>query len=314
MEKKLSKYGYLYILPFFVIFIVFSLYPIFHTLYLSFTKYSGFTDPVWVGFDNYLLVLEDKIFWEAFLNTIRIWGVNIVLQIALALVLVMIFSDLKYKVKGLKIFRIIFYLPNLIAATSVALIFLKLLNQDYGVINKFLFDLNLITESIGWLKSSFLAQLSVSNIQTWMWFGNSFILFMAAVHAVNKEVIEASLIDGAGRFKILLHVKLPLIKPILIYVGITGLIGGLQLFDIPLLISEDGLGSPDGALNTVILYLFNHAFRYHNFGYAAAIAYVLFVIIVIISGVFLLTVNRAEIKENLKKKRIRKMGAKLNEH
>ncbi len=307
MEKKLAKYGYMFITPFFLVFLVFNLYPIFYTLYLSFTFYKGIGDPAWIGWENYSRVLTDKFFWEAMVNTVRIWGVNIVLQLGLAFLLVMTFSDLKYKIKGLKAFRIIFYLPNLIAATSVALIFVKLLNRDYGVINTILFDLNLITESIPWLDRTFLAQLSVSNIQTWMWFGNSFILFMAAVQAVNKETIESAIIDGANRFQIMSYIKLPLIKPILIYVMITGLIGGLQLFDIPLLITN-GFGAPDNSLNTVILYLFNHAFFYRNYGYAASLAFVLFVVIVIISILFLLVVNRSSIKEYLIKRKIQKEG------
>lgn len=307
MEKKLAKYGYMFITPFFLVFIVFNLYPILYTLYLSFTFYKGIGDPAWIGLENYSRVITDKFFWEAMVNTIRIWGVNIVLQLGLAFLLVMAFSDLKYKIKGLRAFRIIFYLPNLIAATSVALIFVKLLNRDYGVINTILFDLNLITESIPWLDRSFLAQLSVSNIQTWMWFGNSFILFMAAVQAVNKETIESAIIDGANRFQIMSYIKLPLIKPILIYVMITGLIGGLQLFDIPLLIT-DGFGAPDNSLNTVILYLFNHAFFYRNYGYAASLAFVLFIVIVIISILFLLVVNRSSIKEYSIKRKIQKEG------
>lgn len=307
MERKYAKYGYLFITPFFLVFLIFSLYPILYTLYLSFTFYKGIGDPTWIGFENYGRVITDQFFWEALINTIRIWGVNIILQLGLAFLLVMIFSDLKYKVKGIRAFRIIFYLPNLIAATSVALIFVKLLNRDYGVINTILFDLNIISESIPWLDRSFLAQFSVSNIQTWMWFGNSFILFMAAIQAVNKETLEAAIIDGANRFQIMSYIKLPLIKPILIYVMITGLIGGLQLFDIPLLITN-GFGAPDNALNTVILYLFNHAFFYRNYGYAASLAFVLFIIIVIISVLFLATVNRANIKEYFEKRRIQKGG------
>lgn len=301
MERQYAKYGYMFVAPFFIVFAIFSIYPIFYTLYLSFTKYTGFIDPEWIGLENYRRVATDPFFREALLNTIRIWGVNIVLQLGLAFLLVMVFSDLKYKFKGLKVFRIIFYLPNLIAATSVALIFVKLLNKDFGVINRLLFQMNLISSSIGFLENSFLAQVSVSNIQTWMWFGNSFILFMAAIQAVNKEAIEAAVIDGAGRFQIMRHIKIPLIKPILIYVGITGLIGGLQLFDIPLLIT-DGFGAPSGSLNTVILYLFNHAFQFQNFGYAAAIAYVLFIIIMIISSVFLVIMNREHVYAFLKKR------------
>lgn len=305
MEKKLGKYGYLFVLPFFTVFFVFAIYPIFYTLYLSFTQYNGFTDPTFIGFDNYLLIIEDRFFWQSLFNTFWIWGVNFALQITLAFFLVMLFSDLEYKVKGLGIYRVIYYLPNLIAATSVALIFNKVLDRNYGVINTILFDFGLITQSIGWLENTLLAQLSVSGIQTWMWFGNTFILFIATVKAINKDAIESAVIDGATRFQILRFITIPMIKPIVIYVAITGLIGGLQLFELPLLIT-DGLGSPNGGLSTVILYLFNHAFRFNNFGYASAIAYVLFLIILSMSTIFLVSVNYSDIRlwfRNLQRKR-----------
>lgn len=321
MEKRYSKYGYIYILPFFAIFLVFSVYPIFYTLYLSFTKYNLFTDPEWIGLDNYIRVLDDRFFKQAFWNTVRIWGVNIIMQVGTAFLLVMIFSDLKYKFKGLNVFRIMFYLPNLIAATSVSLIFVAMLNTNYGVINELLYAFKIqgVLENWGflegpirWLEEGPLAQFSVSSIQTWMWFGNSFILFMASIQAVNKEAIESAVIDGAGRFQIMRHIKLPLIQPILVYVGITSLIGGLQLFDVPLLLT-DGLGAPDNALNTVILYSFNQAFRYQNFGYAAAITYVLFIIIFFISIAFVILMYRRNIIDFFKRrKKLREMEVQNN--
>jgi multiple sugar transport system permease protein len=177
-----------------------------------------------------------------------------------------------------------------------------MLDTDYGTLNELLLTLNIVDSPVRWLKDTMLAQLSVANIQTWMWFGNSFILFMAAVQAVNKEVIESAVIDGCGRLSIMRYVKLPLIKPILIYVGVTSLIGGLQLFDVPYLIT-DGRGAPSGSLNTVIVYLFNHAFTYRNFGYASAIAFMLFLIIMTVSGIFVLIMNRSRVKDFLNKKK-----------
>ncbi len=305
IEKRRAKFGYMFVAPMFLVFIVFSIYPILYTLYLSFTDFGGFADPQWIGLDNYTRVWNDSNFRVSLVNTIRIWGINIVVQVGLAFLLIMIFSDLQYRFRGVKFFRILFYLPNLIAAASVALIFRLMLNRDYGILNMILIRLNLTTSSIGWLEDTMLAQISVANIQTWMWFGNSFILFMAAVQAVNKEVIESAVIDGAGRFQLMRHVKLPLIKPILIYVGVTSLIGGLQLFDVPYLIT-DGRGAPSRSLNTVIVYLFNHAFHYHNFGYAAAIAFVLFLIVMFVSAIFVLMMKREDIREYLKKRKAAK--------
>ncbi|MCK8061289.1 MULTISPECIES: carbohydrate ABC transporter permease [unclassified Fusibacter] len=305
MKKIKDRVGYLFISPFFLVFFLFNAYPIFFTLYLSMTRYKGYGPKLFIGAENFMLIFKDPNVVDAFMNTIKIWGVNIVFQVFLALLLVMVFSDIKYKVKGLGFFRVIFYLPNLIAAATIALVFVKLLDKDYGVLNQFLFSIGWINESIGWLTKPILAQMSVSGIQTWMWFGNSFILFMASVQAVSKETYEAAAIDGAGRFQVLKNITLPSIKPILMYVMITGLIGGLQLFDIPFLIT-DGRGFPEGSLNTMIVYIYNMAFVYKNYGYASALSFALFILIMTFTVVFTVMTNRNEIREFLERRKVNK--------
>lgn len=281
-KKNLNRTGYLFVAPFTIVFLIFSIYPVIRTLYLSFTKYSGYGTPEWVALDNYKRLLTDKIFWDAFGNTLKIWGVNIVLQMGLAFLLTIIFADIKYKMRGLSIYRALFYLPNLIAATSVAFLFKTLLDWQFGSVNQMLIDANLIKEGVNWLGTPFTAQMVVAVIGAWMWFGNTFIMLMAGVQGIPKDYFEAAAIDGAGRWKTFGKITLPLLKPILLYVAITSLIGGLQLFDIPFLIT-DGYGAPSDSLNTAIMYLYNSAFRYNNVGYAAAIAYLMFFIIAIAS-------------------------------
>ena len=282
-KKNLDNRGYLFILPFLIVFLVFSIYPILRTLYLSFTNFDGFTDPQFVGIDNYKRLFGDSIFWSAFGNTLKIWIINIVAQLGLAFLLTIIFSDIKYKIRGLSIFRALFYLPNLIAATSVAFLFAQLLDWQYGSINQMLLDAGIISSKINWLGQPKTAVLAVAIIGAWMWFGNSFLMLMAGVQGISKDYYEAAYIDGASRWKVFTNITLPLLKPIMLYVAITSLIGGLQIFDIPFLIT-DGIGSPSGALNTTVMYLFNTAFKYNNVGYAAAIAYGLFFIIAICSA------------------------------
>lgn len=281
--NNVNKYGYLFILPFLIVFIVFSIYPILRTLYLSFTDFSGYGEINFIGFQNYTRLIKDSIFWTALGNTVKIWSINIVLQLGLAFLLTIIFSDMKYKVKGLSIFRALFYLPNLIAATSVAFLFSALLDWKFGSLNQMLIDFGIINTKINWLGQPGTAVLVVSIIGSWMWFGNSFLVLMAGVQGISKDYYEAATIDGAGRWTIFGKITVPLLKPILLYVAITSLIGGLQMFDIPFLIT-DGIGSPSGALNTSVMYLYNTAFKYNNVGYAAAIAYGLFFIIAICSA------------------------------
>ncbi|MBD7965190.1 carbohydrate ABC transporter permease [Fictibacillus norfolkensis] len=281
--KNLNRYGYFFIAPFWLVFLVFSIYPVALTFYYSFTNYTGSGEAQLVGLANYKRLLTDTYFVEAFFNTWKIWGVNFVLQMGLALILAMIFSDMRVKLKGIAFFRAIFYLPNLITISSVALLFGILLDWQHGSLNMMLMKLGLISDPINWLNEPTSAQLSISLILTWMWFGHSFIVVMAGVSGISKDYYEAALIDGANRWQTFSKITIPLLKPILLYIMITSLIGGLQLFDLPMLLT-DGIGSPDGSLNTMVLYLYNQAFKYNNYGYAAAVAYGLFVITLIFSA------------------------------
>lgn len=282
--RAIHNTGYLFITPFVLIFLLFSIYPVFRTLYISFTSYKGFGKIEPVGIDNYTRVFGDPIYWDAFVNTLQIWSVNIILQLGIALALTVVFNDMKYRINGLGVFRALFYLPNLIAATSVAFLFKNLLDWKFGSFNQILLGSGLMKQAVNWLGMPMTAQVSVSVIGAWMWFGNSFILLMAAVQGISRDYYESAIIDGAGRWKIFSKITMPLIKPVMLYVAITSLIGGLQMFDIPFLIT-DGQGAPSRSLNTAVMYLYNMAFRNRQMGYAAAIAFVLFAIIAIASAV-----------------------------
>lgn len=294
--KKINNYGYLFILPFFIVFITFTIYPILLTFYYSFTSYSGMGSPEFIGIANYTRLVTDTYFLDAFLNTIYIWGINFTFQISIALLLAVLFSDIRLNMKGLGFFRALFYLPNLITIASVALLFGILLGWHHGTINHLLLDIGIISEPVNWLNSPTTARWSVGLIGAWMWFGHTFIILMAGISGISKEYFEAALIDGANRIQTFMHITLPLLKPILLYVLITSLIGGLQIFDLPMLIT-DGMGAPEGALNTMVLYLYNQAFRFNNYGYASAVAYGLFIITVIISVITFKTMYRKSVKE-----------------
>lgn len=283
-RKDRNKNGYLFVAPFVIVFLIFSVYPVLRTLFLSFTRYSGYGSPEFIGFKNYIRVISDPMFWNALGNTILIWGVNIVLQLGLAFLLTVLFADIKYKAMGLPVYRALFYLPNLIAATSVAFLFKTLLDWQFGSLNQLLIQLGIVKSGVNWLGVPETARLAVSVIGAWMWFGNSFILLMAGVQGISRDYFEAAAIDGAGRWRIFGFITLPLLKPILLYVAITSLIGGLQIFDIPFLIT-DGIGAPSGALNTAVMYLYNSAFKFNNVGYASSIAYMMFFIIAALAAV-----------------------------
>ncbi len=296
-KRNLNRMAYLFVLPFVIVFLTFSVYPVFRTLYLSFTSYKGFGDAKWAGLANYIRVFKDKFFWKSLGNTVKIWGVNIILQLGLAFLLTVIFSDIKYKIRGLGIFRAVYYLPNLIAATSVAFLFKTLLDWKYGSFNQLLLTLGVAKEQINWLGSTSTAPYVISVIGAWMWFGNSFIMLMAGVQGIPTDYFEAAAIDGAGRWKVFAQITIPLLRPIMLYVFVTSLIGGLQLFDLPFLmngVAPNTAGEPSGCLQTAVMYLYKFGFETHQVGYASAIAYTLFFIILIVSIIQFKTLGREE--------------------
>ncbi|NLO84211.1 MAG: sugar ABC transporter permease [Clostridiales bacterium] len=293
MQKR-EWYGLLFCIPFIITFLVFSIYPVFRTFEMSFMHYKGFGAETFAGFDNYIRAFKDPLFWNAFINTLKMWGVNIVLQLGLALLLTIIFNDMKYKIRGLTVYRALFYLPNLIACTSVAFLFKTLLDWKYGSLNQLLMSARLISEPINWLSGNiWVAQSVVGVVGAWMWFGNSFIMLMAGVQGINSDYFEAATIDGAGRWRIFGSITMPLLRPIMLYVAVTSLIGGLQLFDVPYLISGTG-GGPGRSLYTAVFYMYNTAFKNNQMGYAASLAFVLFFIIAGLCGLAFALMNKKE--------------------
>ncbi len=293
-KRNVNNIAYLFVLPFVIVFLVFSVYPVLRTLQLSFTDYPGYGELNFTGITNYLRVFKDKYFWKALGHTLNIWIPNIVLQLGLAFLLTIIFSDMKFRIKGLGIFRAVFYLPQLIAATSVAFLFKTLLDWRFGTFNQILMKLGLCSQPIDWLGKTSTAPYAVSVISAWMWFGSSFIMLMAGVQGISKDYFEAAAIDGAGRWTIFGKITLPLLKPILLYVSITSLIGGLQMFDLPFLMLGGTKGDPHGSTQTMVMYMYKFGFETHQVGYASAIAYVLFLLVLIVSLIQFKVMNRKE--------------------
>lgn len=286
-QKSLTSYnrwGYAFVAPFVIVFLIFHIYPVIRTLYLSFTDLKVVGTGNWIWFDNYIRVFTDKFFWKALLNTIRIWGVNIVLQLGLAFLLVIIFTNMSLKIRGLHAFRIVYYLPNLIAATSIAFLFQTLLDQRFGTFNVMISGIcnlfGVAYQPIDWLGSPATAPYVIAVIQSWIWFGNSFLMLMASVQSISKDYFEAARIDGANTWAIFKNITLPLINPIMMYVAMTSLIGGLQMFDLPYLMIKTNSTSYS-SVETVMMYLYKFGFTTGSIqtGYASAVAYSLFIII-----------------------------------
>jgi multiple sugar transport system permease protein len=177
----------------------------------------------------------------------------------------------------------VFYLPNLITATSVGLLFNLLLDGDSSPINQLLTALNVSGAPISFFQSKALTSGLVSFVQWWMWFGYTTVIILAGTTTVDKSMYEAAMVDGASKSQTFWRITLPLIKPTLVYLAITSFIGGMQLFDVPLTLTNN-LGDPGKAVLTVSMYLYNQGFKNFNYGYSATISCVLFLLIAGMSG------------------------------
>ncbi len=283
MEKKRAKWGLIFCLPFILTFLVFQLYPIIYSFYLSLTFQENSRNFVFVGFDNYKDLINDKTFWKSVGNTWKIWLMNFIPQLIFGLVLAILLTQ--YKIKGAGFFRAVFYLPNLITVASMGVLFLALFDWQTGSVNNALVDLGILKEKVNWMSSPSFAQGITAFIQWLMWFGYSSILLTAGIASIPEEVIESSVIDGANAWKRLTKITLPLLKPTMLYVMVTSLIGGMQIFDIPMTLTK-GSGEPSKSLMTMVLYLYNMAFKNNDLPYGATISYGIFVIIIFFSLIF----------------------------
>jgi len=275
-----ARYGIYFVLPYFVVFGVFQLFPIIYTFYLTFFSWDGFNDMIFVGLGNYRRLLADRVFFTAVRNTFRIWILAAIPQIGLALFLGAVFTF--RRMKGSNLFQAIFYLPNLITATSIAILFSLLLDWQAGAINQVLLRVGALEQPVNWLRSAFWTSGAVSLIQWWQWFGYTTLLVMAGMKAIPGELYESARIDGAGSGSMFFRITLPLLKNTLTYVVVTAIIGGLQIFDVPNVLTG-GLGDPNRSILTMVMHVWNMSFRFTNYGYGATVAYGLFIIILTFS-------------------------------
>jgi multiple sugar transport system permease protein len=293
MKRHTAKnwMGYLFISPFFLILLIFTIYPSLYTFFLSFWKWDGLTDPMRNGLLNFQRLVTDKVFYLSLGNTFRIWLGNFIPQILTALLLSSFFT--LSRVQGMKFLRAAYYLPNLITATSVGLLFNLLFNGNKSTANQILGVLGIAGVPFNFFNSEVFTSSLVSYIQWWMWFGYTTVIIMAGITAIDTSVYEAARVDGASKTQTYLQITLPLIKPTLVYMTITSIIGGMQLFDVPATLSNS-LGDPRKAVLTTSMYLYNQGFSSHNYGYASAVSVGLFLIIALLSFLAFRAMQRKE--------------------
>ena len=278
---------------FFVVYVIFQLIPLFSTIYNSFFEnyMSGLTQvgPNFVGLQNYIKLFEGGDIWIYAKNTMILWIMCFVPQIFLSLLLGAWFSDVRLKLKGSRFFKTVIYLPNLIMASAFSMLFFTLFAES-GPINSLLIQMGFITEPYKFLSNVGSTRGLIAFMNCLMWFGNTTILLMAGMMGIDTSLFEAAEVDGATSTQVFFRITLPLLRPILVYVLITSLIGGLQLFDVPQILTN-GTGNPVRSTMTLIMFLNNHLYS-KNYGMAGAVSVVLFIITGILSiVVFKLTGN-----------------------
>ena len=291
-----AKWGYIFIAPFFIAFLIFQLIPLASTVYYSFFEYyrSGLKviGPNPVGLANYQALFESE-FPKYMGNTIILWILGFVPQIIISLVLAAWFTDVRLKIKGKQFFKVVIYMPNLIMASAFAMLFFALFSAN-GPVNAALIQAGILKEPFRFLANVAGARGLVALMNFLMWFGNTTILLMAAVMGINPSLFEAAELDGCTPTQTFFKITLPMIRPIMVYVLITSMIGGLQMFDVPQILTN-GKGTPDRSVTTIIMFLHNHLFS-KNYGLAGALSVFLFIITGILSLIVFKFTNSDKVK------------------
>ena len=296
-----AKWGYLFILPFFITYCIFALVPQLLTIYNSFfenyregLKQVG---PYFVGMRNYVkLFTPDKNGSIAILkfagNTMLMWLEGAVPQVLIALLLSVIFTSYRLKIKGQQFFKTVIYMPNLIMASAFSMLFFTLFS-NVGPINQLMMQLGIADQPIPFFDKQYTVRGLVALMNFLMWFGNTTILLMAGIMGIDQCLFEAANLDGANSVQVFFKVTRPLLMPVLVYTVITALIGGLQMFDVPQVLTN-GAGTPNRSSTTLIMYLNNFLKTSKNYGMAGAVS----VIIFIITGLLSILVFKSLTKED----------------
>ena len=283
-----AKYGYLFVLPFMIAFLAFHFYPTIRTVLLSFTDNKGLAS-LNQGlhflkediFKNYKTILTNETFLTSLKNTLKIWIINFIPQIIFALLFTAWFTSRRNQIKGQGFFKVVFYLPNIMTAATVAILFNNLFAYPVGPINDLLVSGGFIEKSYNFAVSPTAAQLTVAFIQFWMWYGYTMIILISGVLGINPEIYEAADLDGANGWQTFWRITIPNLRTILVYTLITALIGGLSMFDIPKMYLA---GQPAHATTTMSMFIYDQAFAgSYLYARAAAASMILFVLIAICS-------------------------------
>lgn len=292
-SQRLSRWDvkvspYLYVSPFFIMFAVVGLFPIAFTAVISFMDWDLVRNSgEFIGFDQYIWILGQPQFWTALRNTFSIFLLSSVPQLVAA---VFIAAMLDRNIRAKTFWRMGVLVPFVMAPVAVALIFSNMFGDNHGLVNSVLTDIGL--PAVPWHKDAFASHVAIATMVNFRWTGYNTLILLAAMQAIPRDYYEAATVDGAGPFRQFRSITLPSLKPTLIFVIITATIGGMQIFDEPRMYDQFGRGGAAQQWLTITLYLYDIGWGQWNFGRAAALAWILFLIILLIGLINLLVTRR----------------------
>ena len=270
--------GYLFISPWLVGFLTFALWPFLRSIYLSFTRYNIVTAPKWVGLANYkMLLTQDELFLKSAWVTVKYAIISVPFAIVAGVILALL---LNANVKGIALFRTVFFLPSIVPTVASSVLFIWLLNPNIGLINRLLALVGV--HGPAWLKTAPWAFYSLIFMALWG-VGGSMVIYLAGLKDIPVHLYEAATIDGANPLKKLRHITLPMLSPVIFFNLVMGIIGAFQTFTQAYVITPNG--GPEDSTYFYSLYLYNRAWKYLDMGYASAMAWMLFLVIVILTAV-----------------------------
>jgi cellobiose transport system permease protein len=290
-----QRIAYVYVLPFFLVFAAFSIYPWVATAWVSLhdTRLTTYNQSNWVGLENYRNLFTNHFFWNAFRNTLTIGIISTVPQLCMALGIAHL---LNYRMRGRTFFRVAILMPYATSLAAATVIFAELFDPKLGLINWSLHTLHL--PAVDWQGSKWPSQIAVSTIVTWRWTGYNALIYLAGMQAINADLYEAAAMDGAGRWAQFRHVTLPGLRPTILFTIVVSTIGAAQLFGEPLLY-HNGLpdGGTQGQYQTLGLLMYQQGWTNDRLGLASATAWTMFLIIVVAVSANLVLARRRERRE-----------------
>jgi multiple sugar transport system permease protein len=276
-HRRLTFAGLVFVLPSFILFAAFLAGPLLYSLYISFHQWSMLRSPVWLGLGNYRQILHDDIFWRSLRNTLEFSGLFVPSVTILALLSAVLLDQ---KIRGRAFFKALVFVPVITPSTIVGVVWLFAYQPDLGLLNEALRWLHLPTSL--WLGSANIALPALVIVTVWQRFGWFMILFLAGIQDIPVEIKEAAAIDGATPRQSFFHISLPLLRPTIVLVTVLAAISGFQVFDLVFVMTE---GGPAYATQTLSYYIYVKAFRNFDMGYAAAMSYALFLILLVLTVV-----------------------------